>query len=45
MTADFIGFMFVMYGPWRITCSADNALGRWCLRHAGGWAYSKKEMS
>lgn len=37
--ADWIGYMLLVYGPWRITCSANNALGRWCLEHAGSYAY------
>jgi hypothetical protein len=36
---DWIGYLAVVYGPWRITCSADNFIGRWCLPRAGGHAY------
>lgn len=39
---DWIGYQLVMRGHWRITCSADNAIGRWCLPHAGGWIYRKR---
>lgn len=38
---DWIGYQLVMHGPHRLTCSADNAIGRWCLPRAGGHAYRK----
>lgn len=36
---NWVGWVFVMCGPWRITCSAGNPVGRWCLPRAGRWAY------
>ncbi len=37
---NYIGFLLVVYGPWKLTCDPDTAFGRWCLSHAGAWAYS-----
>lgn len=37
-----IGYLLVIYGPWRITCSADNPIGRWCLPRAGAYAYADR---
>jgi hypothetical protein len=36
---NWLGFVAVMYGPHRITVSADNPIGRWCLPRAGAHAY------
>lgn len=38
---DWLAFQLLMHGPWRIVCSADNWLGRWCLRGAGAYAYGR----
>lgn len=38
---NWLGYQLVMYGPWQITCSANNWLGRWCLPRAAGWAYRR----
>lgn len=39
---NWIAFQLVMHGPWRVTCSADNFIGRWCLPRAGGHAYPNR---
>ena len=36
---DWIGWIALMHGPFRIVAHADNPVGRWCLRRAGAWAY------
>lgn len=36
---NWLGYMLAIYGPWRLTCSADNLIGRWSLPRAGMWAY------
>lgn len=40
---NWIGWIAVMYGPWRITCG-DNPIGRWCLPRAGGHAYGPRHQ-
>jgi hypothetical protein len=45
MLANWLGYQLVMHGPGRITCSANNAIGRWCLQHAGAWAYPEQAWS
>jgi hypothetical protein len=41
MTAllDWIGFQLLHWLPLDIGCNPNHAFGRWCLRHAGAWAY------
>jgi hypothetical protein len=36
---DWIGYILVAYGPYKITTNPYTRFGRWCLSHAGGWAY------
>jgi hypothetical protein len=36
---DWIGFQFLRWLPLDIGCNPNHAFGRWCLRHAGAWAY------
>ena len=38
---NWIGWIAVMHGPFRLTVSADNPIGRWCLPRAGGYAYGQ----
>lgn len=34
-----IGFQALMLGPHWVVCNANTRFGKWCLRHAGAYAY------
>jgi hypothetical protein len=36
---NWLGWMLLMYGPFRYTGDAGSRFGAWCLRRAGNWAY------
>jgi len=36
---DWIGWMLLMHGPFRIVCNPRTRFGSWCLRRAGSYAY------